>query len=266
MGFIDTHSHIYGEEFDEDREEVILRAKEAGVEKILLPNINAETIRPMLDLCTRHPGYLFPMMGLHPEDVRADYRDILRKMEGELTHPDHPFIAVGEVGLDFYWDKTWCQEQLAAFEEQIGWAETYHLPLVIHCRSAHKELVEVMQRHAHAGLKGIFHCFGGTVAEATELLRFEGFMLGIGGVVSIKKSTLRETIKEAVPLSRIVLETDSPYMAPVPNRGKRNESAYVKNVAEMLADVFGLDLHTIVLHTTKNALKVFPKAVFFMKK
>ena len=137
---------------------------------------------------------------------------------------------------------------------------------MIHSRNAHAELMEIMERHRSSNLTGVFHCFTGTPDEARDLLSFPGFMLGIGGVVTFKKSTLRETIKEAVPLSRIVLETDSPYMAPVPNRGKRNESAYVKNVAEMLADVFGLDLHTIVLHTTENALKVFPKAVFFMKK
>ena len=256
MGFIDTHSHIYGEEFDEDREEVILRAKEAGVEKILLPNINAETIRPMLDLCARHPGYLFPMMGLHPEDVRADYRDVLREMEGELMNPEHPFIAVGEVGLDFYWDKTWYQEQLAALEEQIGWAETYHLPLVIHCRSAHRELVEVMQRHAHAGLKGIFHCFGGTVEEATELLRFEGFMLGIGGVLTYKKSTLPETLRQ-VPLDRIVIETDAPYLAPVPQRGKRNEPAFALHTLRKVAEVYAVSEEEVMEKTNRAFQCVF---------
>ena len=177
-----------------------------------------------------------------------------------------PIIGIGEVGLDLYWDDTHKSEQMEVLESQLQWAEKYRLPLMIHSRNAHAELMEIMERHRSSNLTGVFHCFTGTPDEARDLLSFPGFMLGIGGVVTFKKSTLRETIKEAVPLSRIVLETDSPYMAPVPNRGKRNESAYVKNVAEMLADVFGLDLHTIVLHTTENALKVFPKAVFFMKK
>ena len=177
-----------------------------------------------------------------------------------------PIIGIGEVGLDLYWDDTHKSEQMEVLESQLQWAEKYRLPLMIHSRNAHAELMEIMERHRSSNLTGVFHCFTGTPDEARDLLSFPGFMLGIGGVVTFKKSTLRETIKEAVPLSRIVLETDSPYMAPVPNRGKRNESAYVKNVAEMLADVFGLDLHTIVLHTTENALKVFPKAVFFKKK
>ena len=253
MGFIDTHSHIYGEEFDEDREDVILRAKEAGVEKILLPNINAGTIRPMLDLCTAHPSYLFPMMGLHPEDVRADYREVLRGMQERLMNPGHPFIAVGEVGLDFYWDKTWRQEQLAAFEEQIGWAEAYRLPLVIHCRSAHKELVEMMQRHAHTGLKGIFHCFGGTVEEAAELLQFEGFVLGIGGVLTYKKSTLPETLRH-IPLDRIVIETDAPYLAPVPQRGKRNEPAFALHTLRKVADIYSVSEEE-VMEKTNNAFQ-----------
>ena len=310
---IDTHSHLDGPEFAEDLEQTLLRAKAAGVEKIFVPGICWADTPRLLEICNTHAGLLYPMVGLHPENIMdEDYHEVLEKMERLIAESvaetegmniasaetegmniasaetegmnaalaetegmpyackkhiaKAPIIGIGEVGLDLYWDDTHKSEQMEVLESQLQWAEKYRLPLMIHSRNAHAELMEIMERHRSSNLTGVFHCFTGTPDEARDLLSFPGFMLGIGGVVTFKKSTLRETIKEAVPLSRIVLETDSPYMAPVPNRGKRNESAYVKNVAEMLADVFGLDLHTIVLHTTKNALKVFPKAVFFMKK
>ena len=300
---IDTHSHLDGPEFADDLEQTLLRAKAAGVEKIFVPGICWADTPRLLEICNTHAGLLYPMVGLHPENIMdEDYHEVLEKMERLIAESvaetegmniasaesegmnaalaetegmpyackkhiaKAPIIGIGEVGLDLYWDDTHKSEQMEVLESQLQWAEKYRLPLMIHSRNAHAELMEIMERHRSSNLTGVFHCFTGTPDEARDLLSFPGFMLGIGGVVTFKKSTLRETIKEAVPLSRIVLETDSPYMAPVPNRGKRNESAYVKNVAEMLADVFGLDLHTIVLHTTKNALKVFPKAVFFMKK
>ena len=310
---IDTHSHLDGPEFAEDLEQTLLRAKTAGVEKIFVPGICWADTPRLLEICNTHAGLLYPMVGLHPENIMdEDYHEVLEKMERLIAESvaetegmniasaetegmniasaesegmnvalaetegmpyackkhiaKAPIIGIGEVGLDLYWDDTHKSEQMEVLESQLQWAEKYRLPLMIHSRNAHAELMEIMERHRSSNLTGVFHCFTGTPDEARDLLSFPGFMLGIGGVVTFKKSTLRETIKEAVPLSRIVLETDSPYMAPVPNRGKRNESAYVKNVAEMLADVFGLDLHTIVLHTTENALKVFPKAVFFMKK
>ena len=300
---IDTHSHLDGPEFAEDLEQTLLRAKAAGVEKIFVPGICWADTPRLLEICNTHAGLLYPMIGLHPENIMdEDYHEVLEKMERLIAESvaetegmniasaesegmnaalaesegmpyackkhiaKAPIIGIGEVGLDLYWDDTHKSEQMEVLESQLQWAEKYRLPLMIHSRNAHAELMEIMERHRSSNLTGVFHCFTGTPDEARDLLSFPGFMLGIGGVVTFKKSTLRETIKEAVPLSRIVLETDSPYMAPVPNRGKRNESAYVKNVAEILADVFGLDLHTIVLHTTENALKVFPKAVFFMKK
>ena len=234
---IDTHSHIYGPEFDEDRSQVVERAREAGVEKVLLPNINADTIDPMLALCDEYPGYCYPMMGLHPEDVRDDYRQVLDDMWQLLQAPHHPYIAVGEVGLDFYWDETYRQQQLDAFERQVCWARDLNLPLVIHSRKSHRELVEVMERHRSDNLRGIFHCFGGTVEEAHELLSFPGFVLGIGGVLTYKKSTLPDVLRE-VSLSRVVVETDAPYLAPVPHRGKRNESAYVADTLRRLAEVY----------------------------
>lgn len=256
MGFIDTHSHIYGEEFDEDREEVIIRAKETGVDKIFLPNINSESIRPMLNLYQQHPDYLFPMIGLHPEDVGATYQQTLREMYEMLSRPPHPFIAVGEVGLDFYWDRTYCKEQTEAFEQQIRWAEEYRLPLVIHCRSAHTELVSIMKRHANSGLTGIFHCFGGSEEEAKELLQFEGFMLGIGGVLTYKKSTLPEVLTH-IPLTRIAIETDAPYLAPVPKRGKRNEPAFAIHTLRMIAAIYGTSEEEVMEKTNENVQHVF---------
>ena len=252
---IDTHSHIYGPEFDEDRDLVVERARQAGVEAILLPNINADSVLPMLELCRAYPQFCFPMIGLHPEDVREDYQTRLAEMEDLLEKP-HSFLAIGEVGLDFYWDDTFRKQQIEALERQVCWARDYNLPLVIHCRSAHRELVEVMERHRADNLSGIFHCFGGTCEEAAELLSFDGFVLGIGGVLTYKKSTLPEVLK-TVPLERVVMETDSPYLAPVPHRGKRNESAYVVYVAQRLAEVYGCDVSVVDNVTTSTAKRLF---------
>ena len=255
---IDTHSHIDGEEFAEDLDDVILRAKENGIDKIFVPGICLKDTQHMLDVCNAHPDYLYPMIGLHPENIMdEDFHHTLDELE-KLILPSGA-IAIGEVGLDLYWDATYKAEQIEVFETQIGWAEKYNLPLMIHCRNAHQELMEIMERHRSSNLTGVFHCFTGTEEEATDLLSFPGFKLGIGGVLTFKKSTLREVVRNAIPLSKIVLETDAPYMAPVPNRGKRNESAYVKLVAEKLAEIFNVDFTTIARQTTKNALEVFKK-------
>lgn len=237
MTFIDTHSHIYGEEFTEDIEQVILRAKQANVSHILLPNVNRESIEPMLSLCQRYPGYCFPMMGLHPEDIKEDYRDVLKDMHQRLTEDNHPYVAVGEVGLDYYWDRSLYDLQQEVFEEQINWAIETGLPLMIHTRSAHDELVSIMKRHAGDHLTGIFHCFSGTAEQAHELLQFEGFALGIGGVLTFKKSTLPDALRE-IPLDRLVIETDAPYLAPVPMRGKRNEPAFAQYTLTRLAELY----------------------------
>ncbi|MBP5380855.1 MAG: TatD family hydrolase [Bacteroidaceae bacterium] len=252
---IDTHSHIYGPEFDEDRDAVISRAKAAGVTRILLPNINAETIRPMLELCNENPSYCYPMMGLHPEDVKDDFQQVLDGMQAILEHSTS-FIAIGEVGLDFYWDSTFRKQQLEAFERQVCWARDYRLPLVIHSRSSHKELVDLMEHHREEGLRGIFHCFGGSKEEAEELLSFEGFALGIGGVLTYKKSTLPEVLQH-VPIERIVLETDAPYLAPVPYRGKRNESAYISYTLQRLAEVYECPPERVDEITTATAKRLF---------
>jgi len=253
---IDTHSHIYGEEFDEDRSSVVERARQAGVEAILLPNVNMDSIRPMLNLCSEHPGFCYPMMGLHPEDVRDDYSKVLDMMYEELNSAGNRYIAIGEVGLDFYWDETYRSQQIEAFERQVCWARDFNLPLVIHTRSAHRELVDVMKDHRNDALTGIFHCFGGTQEEAEELLTFEGFVLGIGGVVTYKKSTFPDVLRN-VPLERIVLETDAPYLAPMPHRGKRNESAFVADTMKRIAEIYEMEPSEVDKVTTATAKRLF---------
>lgn len=256
MFFVDTHAHLYGEEYNEDLEQVVIRAQNAGVGRILLPNINEDSIQPMMTLCARYPEFFYPMMGLHPEDVKADYRSVLQRMH-LLLERQHSFVAIGEVGLDFYWDKTYCQEQLAAFEIQVEWAVESGLPLMIHTRSAHRELVNILRRYVADGIRGIFHCFGGTLAEAEELLEFERFALGINGLVTFKKSTLPDVLAEIVPLERIVLETDAPYLSPVPYRGKRNESAFLQYTLKKIADVYGVSEETVALKTTETVDRIF---------
>lgn len=262
---IDTHSHIDGKEFAEDIELVIQRAKDAGVKKIFVPGICLKDTPHLLEVCKAYPNFLYPMIGLHPENVMdEDYTHALDELEKILINTPE-IIAIGEVGIDLYWDDTHKKEQIEVLERQIGWAEKYHLPLIIHSRNAHAELMDIMERHRGSNLSGIFHCFTGTEDEARDLLSFPNFMLGIGGVLTFKKSTLPEVVRDVIPLSRIVLETDSPYMAPTPNRGKRNESAFVKFVAEKLSEIFNVDFDTIVRQTTENISKVFKKEIFFDK-
>jgi len=253
---IDTHSHIYEPQFDGDRAEVVQRAREAGVESILLPNINAGSIAPMLSMCQDYPGYCFPMLGLHPEDIEDDYKQVLADMKKRLEAPDHPYIAIGEVGLDYYWDKSKVVEQEETFRIQIEWAIEHRLPLSIHARNAHRQLVTAISEYRDEGLSGIFHCFGGTAEEAQELLQFQGFVLGIGGVVTYKKSPLPETLL-SVPLERIVLETDAPYLAPVPYRGKRNESAFVVEVLRKVASIYNVSEEQAEIVTNNNVKRIF---------
>lgn len=249
---IDTHSHIYGPEFDDDRAEVLQRARLAGVDKVLLPNINEESITRMLQVAKEYPDMCYPMMGLHPEDVKEDWAQVLDRMEMQLDG----MIAVGEVGLDFYWDTTFRKEQIEAFERQICWAVERNLPLVIHMRKAEQELLEVMERHKSDGLRGVFHCFGGSKETASRMLKHEGFVLGIGGVVTFKNSRLAETLRH-VPLDRIVLETDAPYLAPVPYRGKRNEPSYVAHVARFLSDIYNVSEEEVNDVTNLAVKRVF---------
>ena len=255
--FIDTHTHLFCEEFNADRDAAVERAVAAGVERLCLPSINRSSLAPLLEMCNRHKGVCYPMIGLHPTDVDANYCDELQEMEKMLL-AEKRFIAVGEVGLDFYWSEEFRDEQFAALEAQIDWAKRYSLPLVIHSRNAFKELADVMENHRSAGLIGVFHCFSGNEAEAQVLLSHEGFFLGVGGVLTYKNSTLRNVLA-SVPLERLVLETDSPYLTPVPHRGKRNESAYVPHIAAALAAVYGCTVERVAQVTTENALRLFPK-------
>ena len=252
---IDTHSHIFEPDFADDLPEVIARAKEVGVEKIFMPNIDDTSVDAMLGVCSQYPGYCFPMLGFHPTSVDADAMPKVKEMKKRLTE-GHPYIAIGEVGLDLYWDKTYIKEQQMVLEEQIQWALEWELPLVIHCREAFPELFDVLKPYKETKLTGVFHSFTGTVNEAMELLDYSRFMVGINGVVTFKKSTLPEALK-VLPLDRLVLETDSPYLAPVPFRGKRNESSYVKRVAVKLAELYGVEIGEVERQTTANALKVF---------
>lgn len=250
---IDTHSHLDGKEFVEDLEEVIQRAKDIGIEKILVPNVNFQGLRHLTETCKANAGFLYPMIGLHPEEVKEDYQSQLDKMQHLIERDTDVYIAIGEVGLDFYWDETFRKEQIDAFEQQIQWAIHYKKPLMIHARNAQKELVEIMEKHKAYHLSGIFHCFSGTEEEAQQLLSFEGFKLGIGGILTFKKSTLPQVLKSSVPLSKIVLETDSPYLAPVPHRGKRNESAFIIEIITRLSEIYECKIENIATETKKNA-------------
>ena len=258
---IDTHSHLYEPEFDADRDDVVQRARQAGVEQILLPNINAGSIRPMLELCQRYPGYCHPMIGLHPTDVEPEtFRQTLRDMEQLLDDPNHPYIGIGEIGLDYYWDNSNAREQEAAFRIQIEWAIRHHLPLMIHARNAHHQLVSAISEYREARLTGVFHCWSGTADEAAELLQFPGFALGIGGVVTYKKSTLPEVLT-SIPIERIVLETDAPYLAPMPHRGKRNESGFIAETLRKIAQAYNVSEQTVESVTNTNVMRLFTRLV-----
>ncbi|MBQ0073269.1 MAG: TatD family hydrolase [Prevotella sp.] len=256
MQYIDTHTHIDGEEFKDDLELVVQRASNAGALKLFVPGINLASIESIRNICKRFPDYCYGMIGLHPEDVKEDYASVLDKMEKEEGN----WIAIGEIGLDYYWSREFEQQQLEAFERQVQWAIERRLPLMIHCRKAQNEMVRILRKYSDRLPGGVFHCFTGNEHEAEELLAFEGFCLGIGGVLTFKKSNLPQTLANAVPLNRIVLETDAPYMAPVPHRGERNESAFIVNIIEKLADVYGVSTDEVANITTENARRLFPLA------
>lgn len=255
--FIDTHTHLFEPEFAEDREAVVQRAVEAGVETLCLPCITEASLSRMEEMCAGFPGICYPMIGLHPTELGDDYQAVLDRMYKELKGNDS-YIAVGEVGLDLYWDVTRKNEQLDAFRQQIEWAAETGLPLAIHSRNAFDDLYKVMDDNRSKGLTGVFHCFSGDADEARKLLSFDGFYLGIGGVVTYRKSTLPSVLAD-VPLERVVLETDSPYLAPVPRRGKRNESSYIPFVAQKLAEIYGCSVDEVAAVTTDNARRLFPK-------
>lgn len=251
---IDTHSHIYLEEFDEDRSLVVQNASAKGVKHVLLPNVDASTIDRMHQLEKDEPEICRAMMGLHPTSIKEDYKAELEIVKQWLE--TRPYIAVGEIGIDLYWDKTYLREQMEAFEQQIIWAKELGLPIVIHCRDAFPEVFEVVESQLDSKLNGVFHSFTGNINEAKRILEYGSFMMGINGVVTFKNTHLREVVKE-VPLDKIVLETDAPYLAPVPHRGRRNEPSYILKVAETLSQVYNQSLEVIIAQTSENALQIF---------
>jgi len=251
---IDTHSHIYAEEFDADITEAIERAKNVGVTKIILPNIDSESLPRMLALEANYPDYCFAAIGLHPTSVKSDYLNELAIVKSELER--RKFIAVGEIGIDLYWDKTFFNEQVICFQQQIEWALEYNLPVIIHIRDSFRETMNALQPYKNKKLTGIFHSFTGTHVEAEEMLEFGGFLLGINGIVTFKNSGLATTLSK-IDISNIVLETDSPYLTPAPYRGKRNESAYLQLICTKLAQIYGISIDEISEITSKNSNKLF---------
>jgi TatD DNase family protein len=255
MQLIDTHCHLYGKDFKNDIEQVIERAQAAGVSKFYLPGIDSEVIDSMLELEAQYPDTCIAMMGLHPCSVKEDYKEELAVVKQWLDK--RPFVAVGEIGLDFYWDKTFTRQQYEAFEMQMEWALEKQVPIVIHTRNAMQETINTVKPFAQKGLKGIFHCFSGSYESATQIVNM-GFLLGIGGVLTYKNGGLPAAL-EKIGLEHMVLETDAPYLTPVPFRGKRNESSYLTYIIEKLAEVKNVPVDEAARVTTENALKIFGK-------
>ncbi len=253
MYLIDTHTHIYDHQFSLDRNETVQRALDAGVKMMLLPNVDASTIAPMLDLHEQYPDCTRMMMGLQPEEVKEDYKEVLAAMEKELERGI--YVGVGEVGLDFYWDATFEKQQLDAFETQLDWAKQLGLSLSIHCRNAFDKMVKILEKKQDGGLRGIMHCFTGTEEEAKVYIDL-GFHLGLGGVTTYKNCGVKDYLPN-IPLDRIVLETDAPYLAPVPCRGKRNESAFLVHTAQRIAEILQMPLDVFAEVTTTNAKVLF---------
>ncbi len=255
---IDTHSHLFLEEFEADLPDVMQRAKSVGISKIFMPNIDMSTIASLLKVCQCYEDYCYPMLGLHPTSVASNYLEEIDKMKSMLKEMrNHPFVAIGEIGLDLYWDKTFVKEQQDALDIQLQWALENELPVVIHCRDAFEELYDVLKLYQSQKLRGIFHCFTGSEEMARRFMEFEHFMFGVYGTVTFKKSVLPEMLRTCIPLSRLVLETDSPYLSPVPYRGRRNETSYIIKVQEKVAEIYGESLDSIGRITSENAMKVF---------
>lgn len=253
MILIDTHCHLYSKSFSQDVDEMIQRAETEGVEKFYLPAIDSECQEALLALEARYPGKCIGMTGLHPCNVKENYQAELSFVEQELGR--RSWVAIGEIGLDFYWDKTFSAQQYEAFHRQIEWALHYDIPIVIHSRESMKESIGVVREHQKGKLRGIFHCFSGDAAAARDIVDL-GFYLGIGGVLTYKNSGLPEAIRD-IGLEHLVLETDAPYLSPVPFRGKRNESSYLKYVVHKLAEVKGVEVEEAARVTTENAQKIF---------
>lgn len=252
--FIDTHAHLYVEQFDEDRDEMVKRAIDNGVSKLFLPNIDIASIPKMEQMVKDYPGVCYSMIGIHPCDVVQDWEKQLQEMKSYYKKGHH--IAIGEIGIDLYWDKSLQKEQTEAFRAQIQWAKEEKLPIVIHARDSFDEIFEVVDQENDEHLFGVFHCFTGTEEQARKIINYGGFKMGIGGVVTFKNSGVDKAIQN-IDLSHFILETDAPYLAPAPYRGKRNESAYIPLIAKKLSDIYAVSEEEIGRITTQNALNLF---------
>jgi TatD DNase family protein len=255
MNFIDTHTHLFASEFKDDIDIVVKNAINSGVSKMLLPNIDSSTTNSMIQLCNKYPKHCFPMVGLHPCSVKKD------NIEKEILHVEemlnkNKFIAVGEIGLDLYWDKSSLSYQKVAFESQIKLAKKYQLPIVIHVRDSFNEAIEIVEKLNNENLSGVFHCFTGNLQEAERIINLQNFYLGIGGVVTFKNGGINKIINQ-ISLDNIILETDSPYLTPTPFRGKRNESKYLVNIAQKMSEIYEIDINEIANKTSSNAINLF---------
>lgn len=253
MRYIDTHSHLYDEAFVQEEDAAVERAVASGVDRIILPDIDSQSRQAMFDLADRHPGTLFPCLGLHPTSVDGNWEEEMEKM---TDFRDRSIVAIGEIGIDCYWSKEFLEQQKEAFRRQLTIAHDRDLPVIIHSRDASAVILEVLKECRHLDLRGTFHAFSGSIETYREISRLGDWYIGIGGVLTYKKASIAETVKE-IPLERIILETDSPYLTPVPFRGKRNESAYIPHIASRLSELTGVDLVTIAAQTTQNAEKLF---------
>lgn len=251
---IDTHSHIYLPEFDDDREEIVRKARSVGVEKVLMPNIDNQSIRSLIETEEAFPGFCYAMMGLHPTSVKGDYTEQLANIEYWLGQRD--FLAIGEIGIDLYWDQTWEREQREVFRTQLNWAKEKGKPVVIHVRDAFDAVFQEMDKVHDNRLKGVFHSFSGNESQARRALEYGGFYLGINGIVTFKNSNLDKVLAKSGP-ENLMVETDAPYLAPVPYRGKRNQPAYLPYILEKMANIFGVSEKEMDQRTTQNAIQLF---------
>ena len=253
MRLIDTHSHLYDEAFASEEDAAVLRSVEAGVDRIILPDIDSQSRSAMFSLADRHPGILFPCLGLHPTSIDASWKMEMEKMQ---EYSSRSIVAIGEIGIDCYWSKEFLEQQKEAFRRQLLMAHERNLPVIIHSREAISIIMDILKELRHLDLRGVFHAFSGSIETYREIQKLGDWSIGIGGVLTFKKASITETVKD-IPLERIVLETDSPYLTPAPHRGKRNESAYIPFIASRLAELKGTDPETVAAQTTQNAEKLF---------
>lgn len=254
MQLIDSHTHIFAEEFNHDRFEAIQRAKDAGVVAMVMPNINSQSVDSLLSVAKKYPNYSFPCMGLHPTSVKANFENELESVQSWLEK--EKFYAVGEIGIDLYWDRTFLEQQKEAFRQQLRLAKKFRLPVIIHARNSFNEIFEIVDRENDETLSGVFHSFSGSLSEYRHIMSYGNFLVGIGGIVTYKNGGV-DKIFHDIDLAKVILETDSPYLSPVPQRGKRNESANLVFIADKIAEIKGISVQNVASITTENAVKLF---------